>query len=495
MQLNELAALIPFARLQGDGAVEIGGVQTDSRKVKPGDLFICLPGYQQDGHEYAQAAVANGAAALVVQRETGQNVPTLYVRDSRMAMAVIGNHFFGYPSGEMSVIGITGTNGKTTTAHIIERILTDYGKSCGLMGTIGIKIGGELLPSNNTTLESLELQMTFRSMRDAGADYCVMEVSSHALDMGRVKGVRFRSAIFTNLTQDHLDYHKSMEDYQAAKGLLFSRLGNEFYADPAKRQYAILNADDPASETYAKLTAAYTVTYGIDKEADVRAENIRVTVQGTEFRLTTFAGDADVRLKLVGKFNVYNTLAAIAAALLEGIRFSSILSTIENMAIVEGRLETVNEGQDFLVVVDYSHTPDSLENVLTTIKEFAGKRVITVFGCGGDRDRTKRPIMGGIAATYSDYILATSDNPRTEDPLAILEEIKPGIIAAGANSDRYELISDRRAAIEKAVEMAASGDVILIAGKGHETYQDIGGVKHHFDDREEARKAIRRKLG
>ncbi|WNQ14215.1 UDP-N-acetylmuramoyl-L-alanyl-D-glutamate--2,6-diaminopimelate ligase [Paenibacillus aurantius] len=493
MKISELASLLAGARLDGDESVELTGIQTDSRKVRPGDLFICLPGHAADGHDYAAKAVAQGAAALVVEREVGEKVPTLHVKDSRLAMAILANRFYDYPSREFKVIGITGTNGKTTTTYIIDKLLTDHGARTGRMGTIEMKIGSETFPVQNTTQEALALQHNFRRMRDQQADYCIMEVSSHALQMGRVKGVRFRTAIFTNLTQDHLDYHGSMEEYRAAKGLLFSRLGNEYASDAGSRQFAVLNGDDPASYYYQSLTAVEVLTYGIDKPADFQATDIRVTSRGTEFKLTAFGEEETILLKLIGKFNVYNALAAIAAAWIEGVPLSSIKKSLSELSLIEGRMEPVDEGQSFSVLVDFAHTPDGLENALTTVREFAEGRILTVFGCGGDRDKTKRPLMGAIAARYSDYVIATSDNPRSEDPSAILEDVRPGIVREAGDAKGYILLPDRREAIRKAVEMAGPDDVILIAGKGHETYQIIGGTTHHFDDREEARNAIKEK--
>lgn len=491
MKINELAGLFAVSRVIGDGNTDVTGVQTDSRLVNPGDLFICVRGLVVDGHHFAEKAVELGACALVVERELDLDVPMLVVKDCRAAMAVIANHFYGYPSEEMKVIGITGTNGKTTSAYLIEHLLANQGYRTGLMGTVQMKIGNETFGAKNTTQEALELQRNFRRMRDVETDYCVMEVSSHALDLGRVKGTRFRTALFTNLTQDHLDYHKTMEQYQAAKGLFFSRLGNVYNADPAKRSYAVLNADDPASEVFAKLTAAETITYGLSEKADVRAADIRITAKGTFFSLITFRGEADVQTRLIGKFNVYNVLGAVAVALLENIELDRIVQTLKATPPVEGRMETVDEGQDFLVLVDYAHTPDGLENALAAVKEVAEGKVITVFGCGGDRDRTKRPKMGMIAARYSDYVFVTSDNPRSEDPEAILRDIEPGVLDAGLRADRYEMIADRRTAIQKAIEKASPKDVVLIAGKGHETYQLIKGATLHFDDREEARAALR----
>lgn len=491
MQLKELASLIITSKIIGNEDAAVTGIQIDSRKVQSGDLFICLTGSVQDGHQYAQEAVNKGAAALIAEKELNVGVPILLVGDSRSAMAVIADHFYGYPSHELKVIGITGTNGKTTTTYLIEKILADYGQPTGLMGTIQMKIGGNVYPVTNTTQDAAELQKSFRQMKDTGENYCVMEVSSHALEMGRVKGCRFRTALFTNLTQDHLDYHGTMDRYREAKGLFFSRLGNHYYPSEEDRSYAVLNADDPASNYFAKLTSAQVITYGIDNEADVRAKDIRITSAGTEFALSTFKGEASVRLKLIGKFNVYNALGAIATTLLENIPLQQIVNSLEQLANVQGRMETVDEGQDFLVLVDYAHTPDGLDNALSTISEFAEGQIISVFGCGGDRDRGKRPLMGEIAARYSDYVFVTSDNPRSENPERILDDIEPGLIEAGLTANEYVKISDRKEAILQAVQRAGSKDVILIAGKGHETYQIINGITRHFDDRETAREAIR----
>ncbi|WP_284638752.1 UDP-N-acetylmuramoyl-L-alanyl-D-glutamate--2,6-diaminopimelate ligase [Paenibacillus silviterrae] len=492
MQLKELASLLMVRRVVGDESIELTGIQTDSRKVAPGDLFICITGLSVDGHKFAEAAIGLGAAALIVERELDVPVPQLIVKDSRYAMAVVASHFYGYPSRELKVIGVTGTNGKTTTSYLLEKILRDQGHTTGLMGNIHIKVGDEFLVNHSTnTQEALELQRILRRMRDVGTEYCIMEVSSHGLALGRVKGTQFRTGIFTNLTQDHLDYHGTMEKYQAAKALLFSRMGNGFSAKPEERAFAVLNADDAATADFAEQTAAQVITYGIERQADVRAENIRVTAKGTEFRCVTFAGTTDFAMKLVGEFNVYNSLGAIAAALAEGIELERIKESLEGVASVEGRMEIVDEGQPFLVLVDYAHTPDGLENALATIRQFAEGRVISVFGCGGDRDRRKRPLMGQVTAKYSDYLLVTSDNPRTEEPQQILEDIVPGIREAGFDEDSYELVVDRREAIHKAIRLAGPKDIVLIAGKGHETYQEIMGRKIDFDDRLVAKDAIR----
>ncbi|MFD0715134.1 UDP-N-acetylmuramoyl-L-alanyl-D-glutamate--2,6-diaminopimelate ligase [Paenibacillus sp. GCM10027626] len=491
MQLKELTNLLKTAVLHGDGDLAFAGIQTDSRKVQPGDLFICLPGHTVDGHDYAQSAIEHGAAALVVERLlTGIAEPQLVVKNARFAMAVIADWYYGHPSHAMKLIGITGTNGKTTTTYLVERIFADNGYRPGVIGTVEMRYNGQVLPMSGTTPDALELQRHLAEMVKAGTDCCAMEVSSHALEQGRVKGCRYRTAIFTNLTQDHLDYHGTMERYAAAKGLFFSRLGNAF-GDESERSYAVLNADDAASGEFAALTAAEVLTYGVEQAADVRASNIQITSRGTAFQVDTYKGSTMITLKMAGKFNVYNALAAITAALIENIPLEQIKASLEAIAGVPGRVEAVDAGQPFAVIVDYAHTPDGLENVLKAVQQFAAKRMICVFGCGGDRDRAKRPIMGAIAAAYADHVIITSDNPRTEEPQQILRDIESGLKSRAEQEISYELVADRREAIQKAVEMASPDDVVLIAGKGHETYQIIGMEKLPFDDREVAKEAIR----
>jgi len=491
VHLQELSQRLLVSRLVGSGDVEIADLEVDSRNVKPGSLFFCLPGHTVDGHDYADEAAFRGASALVVARELSTRLPQVIVPDPRLALAVLADCFHGQPSRVLRPVGVTGTNGKTTTTYLIERIWTDNGVDCGVIGTIETRYGGKRIPMSSTTPDVLELQRVLHAMTAAGTSRCVMEVSSHALEQGRVKGIRFRTAVFTNLTQDHLDYHQTMEAYEAAKGLLFSRLGNEYGEDPSDRNYAVLNADDPASERLARLTAAEVLTYGIDRPADLRATDIATSARGTSFTLNTLHGLHRVRLRMVGKFNVYNALAALAAAYCERIPLSRAIASLEAVPGVPGRVEIVDEGQPFTVVVDYAHTPDGLDNVLRTIRELTNGRVICVFGCGGDRDRSKRPKMGRIAAEHADLLIVTSDNPRTEDPRAIMADIETGLTAARVDPSRYLMMPDRREAIEKAVEIASPQDVVLIAGKGHETYQIIGGVTHAFDDRLAARAAIR----
>ncbi|MEC0090176.1 UDP-N-acetylmuramoyl-L-alanyl-D-glutamate--2,6-diaminopimelate ligase [Paenibacillus macquariensis] len=491
MRLNELASTLTIKHIIGSVDIRVSGIQTDSRKVTEGDLFICLPGHTVDGHIYAQQAMEKGAAALVVDHQLDIDLPQIIVKDCRYAMAVLADAFFGSPSKQMKVIGITGTNGKTTTAYLIEKIMNDHNVKTGLIGTIQMRYGGRTFPMSGTTPEALELQRSLHDMAASGTRCCVMEVSSHALEQGRVKGTDFRTAIFTNLTQDHLDYHNTMDEYRAAKGLFFSRMGNAFQNIQDKRKYAVLNADDPASTYFRNITSAEVVTYGLEEGVDVRATGIVISAQGTDFHVDSFNGSTDIKLKMVGKFNVYNALGAITATLLEGVPLHEIKRSLESLSGVDGRVESVEAGQPFAVIVDYAHTPDGLENVLKTVNEFAVGRVLTVFGCGGDRDKTKRPIMGKIAAKYSDVVFVTSDNPRTEDPESILKDIEQGLIDDQVPQENYLLIEDRRVAIQKAIDMASPEDVVLIAGKGHETYQLIGQTTHDFDDRIVAKEAIR----
>ncbi|WP_199615232.1 UDP-N-acetylmuramoyl-L-alanyl-D-glutamate--2,6-diaminopimelate ligase [Paenibacillus alkalitolerans] len=497
MKLKEIVELLTIAEVSGDLDADITGIKMHSQQVEPGDLFVCVPGiagFQEDRHRFAEDAVKAGAAAVVVERDLNLAIPTVRVPDARYAMGVICCHFYGYPSHELKLIGVTGTNGKTTTCHMIESIMAEAGFRTGLMGNIGTKIGSKLMETDINTQEPPVLQANLKKMREASTDYCVMEVTSQGLHMGRVLGCEFRTAIFTNVTQDHLDYHRTMENYIAAKGLLFSRMGNAFSPHPSKRKFAVLNADDEASGVFRKVTAAQVLTYGIVNKADVTAKDIKLNAHGTEYTLISFAGTASIKLRMVGTFNVYNSLAAITAALAEQVPVHAIQQGLAKLKSVPGRMEIVDEGQDFVVLVDYAHTPDGLDKALSAVREFAKGRVITVFGCGGNRDRAKRPIMGNLSAKYSDFVIVTSDNPRSENPAQIMEDIEGGFKEQGITKTAYELIEDRRQAITRAIEIAQSGDVVLIAGKGHETYQILKDGTIHFDDREEAQVAIRQRL-
>ncbi|MDQ1146804.1 UDP-N-acetylmuramoyl-L-alanyl-D-glutamate--2,6-diaminopimelate ligase [Bacillus sp. SORGH_AS 510] len=483
MKLQELLkCLHPIVPYKGENP-EITSIENDNRKVQKGSLFICIKGYTVDGHDFAGSAVENGAVAVLAERPLNIDVPVILVQDTIRAMAVVADAYYSQPTKKLHLIGITGTNGKTTTSHLIEKIFADAGKKTGLIGTMYTKIADQILETKNTTPESLTLQKTFHQMVEAKVDLAVMEVSSHALDMGRVHGCDYDVAVFTNLSQDHLDYHQTMEEYQRAKSLLFAQLGNTF--DLNKPKFAVLNSDDPASDMYKRSTAAHVVTYGIDQQADIQAQNIQMTPKGTTFTLVMGEYSYPVQMQLIGKFSVYNVLASIAAASVSGIGMKDIIRSIEEVQGVAGRFELVNAGQDFTVIVDYAHTPDSLENVLKTIQHFASKRVFVVVGCGGDRDRTKRPLMAQIACKWATNPIFTSDNPRSEDPNAILTEME-----AGVAGESYQVIPDRKEAIFTAVKHAETGDIILIAGKGHETYQIVGNVVHDFDDRLIAREAI-----
>ncbi|KKZ92997.1 UDP-N-acetylmuramoylalanyl-D-glutamate--2,6-diaminopimelate ligase [Bacillus wiedmannii] len=492
MKLKELANLLLIKETIGDMNVEITGLEIDSRKITSGNLFICvsgIDGFLEDRHQFVEDAVKNGAVALIVERDVNIEIPKIIVKDARYAMAVIASHFYSYPSNEMKLIGITGTNGKTTTSYLLEKILTDYGFQTGIMGNNGVKIGSKWYPTDINTQESPALQRNLQMMKNQNVDYCVMEVTSQGLHMERVKGCNFKIAVFTNLTQDHLDYHGTFEEYKHVKGLLFSRLGNDFSATDKK--IAILNADDPSVEYFKKVTSAEVITYGINNGADVQAKNITLSSKGIQFLVSSFNGEIEIILNLVGRFNVYNALAAITAALVEGIPLTniSISDSLSNVKRIEGRMEIIDENQDFLVIVDYAHTPDALENVLSTISEFSKGKIITVFGCGGDRDAKKRPIMGEIAGSYSDFIYITSDNPRSEDPQAIMKDIERGFTKN--NNLNYKVEVDRELAINQAIKMASSNDIVLIAGKGHETYQILKDSTIHFDDKEIARQAIK----
>ncbi len=487
MKLDELISRIPFKQKQGEGNPLISSIENDHRKVKEGSLFICIKGYTVDGHDLAEEAVRNGAVAILAEKPLSLSVPVIIVKSTQKLMALLADFFYGHPTQKLNLIGITGTNGKTTISHLVERIFQDADYTTGLIGTMYTKIGSEKFETKNTTPDSLTLQKTFADMVNNRVHTAVMEVSSHALDMGRVFGCDYDIAVFSNLTQDHLDYHGTMDNYRYAKSLLFSRLGNTYQDN--KPKYAILNADDSASIMFEKATSASVVTYGIIQKADIRATDIIITSEGTKFTLTTPDHSYPITIPMIGKFNVYNCLAAIAVGLVSGLDINKILTSLQNIKGVTGRFEPVFGGQEFTVIVDYAHTPDSLENVLKTINEFASKKVYTVVGCGGDRDRTKRPIMAQVACEYSSNPIFTSDNPRSEDALSILADMENGV--AGYD---YKVIADRKEAIYDAVFSAEPGDVVLIAGKGHENYQIIGKEVLHFDDKEVALEAIEKKL-
>jgi UDP-N-acetylmuramoyl-L-alanyl-D-glutamate--2,6-diaminopimelate ligase len=463
--------------LMGEGApdVEITGLAYNSRSVKPGTLFFCVSGLCRDGHAFAPEAVAAGAVALVVERPLGLGVPEVVVPSARAAMAPGAARFFGDPTAELDVVGVTGTNGKTTTAFLIRSMLEAAGRPCGLLGTVTALVGGVEQRVVRTTPEAIDLQRAFHAMLDAGDRACAMEVSSHALELHRADAIHWAAAIFTNLTQDHLDFHASMEDYYLAKRRLF-------LAGP---RASIVNVDDDFGRRLAAEIPG-ALRFAVERPADYRASALETDWTGTRFQLRGRGMDLDLRSPLPGRFNVYNVTAAAVAALVLGVNPESIAAAAAAVGPIPGRFEPVDEGQGFAVVVDYAHTPDSLDNLLRAARELADGRLVVVFGCGGDRDRGKRPLMGAIAARLADVAIVTSDNPRSEDPEAIIRDV-----LAGAG-DGAEAIVDRREAIGSAVEQARPGDVVVIAGKGHEQGQEFaGGRKLPFDDVAVAREALR----
>ena len=490
-RLEELAALLPGARIVGDAQTEITSIERDSRRAREGTLFACIVGAHVDAHSFIPDVARAGARAVLTERAS-VDVPTgvavLYVPNLEKALDTIVPFFYGYPARSMRVVGITGTNGKTTTSYLVRAILRHAGRRVGLIGTIQAMIEDEVLPTSNTTPDIIVLQQMLAEMRTRGMDAVVMEVSSHALALGRVAGIEFDTAVFTNLTQDHLDFHKTMENYARAKAHLF-----ELVSAPGAKEgkTAVLNADDAASETMRTYTRCPIITYGVDHSADLTAQDVQLACDGME--LTLMHGGKrlfHLHTGITGLFNVHNVLAAVGASLAEHVAATDIAAALTAFTGVPGRFELVREGQDFAVIVDYAHTPDGMENVLRTARAVTKGRIIAVFGCGGDRDRTKRPIMGRIGAEMADIAILTSDNPRTEDPAAIVDEVERGVLPVIGDKP-YEKIVDRRTAIFHAIGRAQAGDTVVILGKGHETYQILKDGTIHFDDREQAREAIR----
>jgi UDP-N-acetylmuramoyl-L-alanyl-D-glutamate--2,6-diaminopimelate ligase len=473
-----LADVIPTAPAAA-ADLEITGLAYDNRAVAPGTLFFCVPGFTRDGHEFAGEAITRGAVALVVQRPLGTGVPEIQVESVRAAMSPAAAAFYGDPTRELETVGVTGTNGKTTTAFLVRALLEAAGRNTGLLGTVKSVIGGREHEVVRTTPEAIDLHRTFRQMLDQGDEACVMEVSSHALELRRADAIHFAAAIFTNLTQDHLDFHPTMEDYFNAKRRLFV---------DAKPRHAVVNVDDPYGARLAGVLGD-PVTFALDDSAATyRATNVETGLAGSRFTVDGPHGRIELASPLRGRFNVYNVLGALAAVTALGVPIQTAGEAIATAGQVPGRFETVDEGQRFAVVVDYAHTPDSLENVLKAARNLTQGRLLVVFGAGGDRDRAKRPLMGEIAERLADRVVVTSDNPRSEDPDAIINEIMAGIDAR----QHVEHDADRRRAIASAIASASPGDVVVIAGKGHEQGQEFeGGRKIPFDDVTVAREALR----
>ena len=472
MRLNQLLAGVALTERRA-GDVECSGICYDTRTMVPGCLFVALPGYKTDGHKYIAQALEQGAAAVLCQHPPEGEGPWLVTPDARAALAAVSANWFGHPARDLTLLAVTGTNGKTTTTYLLKAMLEGVlGARVGLIGTNQNMVGEEVLPAHRTTPESYEVQQLLREMADAGCTHVVMEASSHALVLHRLDGLRFRAGIFTNLTQDHLDFHGTMEAYRDAKGLLFRQSDT-----------AVLNLDDEAGRYFARTVAVPRLTYSERRdEADLTAKNLRLFPDRVEFEAVAAGAISRVRLPIPGGFTVYNALGVLTCGLALGLPLADCADALAKAPGVKGRIEVVPVPADFAVIIDYAHTPDALENILTTVRDFTAGRVICLFGCGGDRDRTKRPQMGAIAGSLADVAVVTSDNPRTEEPEAIIRDILPGLEGTAAE---VVVEPDRRAAIRRALSLAEPGDTVVLAGKGHETYQEVGTRVLHLDEREE----------
>ena len=483
MKLLELLKDIPVLESNVSMDLEIGQVVYDSRKVTPGCLFVAVTGFAADGNRFIPMALEKGAAVIVTAKKPEQEVPYVLVPSDRQALALLGCNFYGHPAKSMKMVGVTGTNGKTSVTLLLKHVLEKtLGARVGLIGTTANMIGEEIIPTERTTPESFELQGLFARMRDAGCTHVVMEVSSHAIALDRVGGVRFDAAGFTNLTEDHLDFHKTMDHYCDTKAELFRRC-----------EKGVINADDSYAQRFLDAAACQVLTTAVAGEGGLKAENLELRADGIDFTAVMNGEKVPVSLGIPGRFTVYNALTVLGLAVNLGISLADAAAALADAPGVKGRVEVVpTPGTDYTVLIDYAHTPDGLENVLSSVRGFCKGRLISVFGCGGDRDPIKRPIMGRIGAALSDIAIITSDNPRTEDPEAIIRDITPGADEAGKP---YEVVVDRIAAIRHAMELAKKDDIIVLAGKGHETYQEIMGVKHHMDEREIVAQILEEKKG
>ncbi len=487
MRLDRIVERLPGSELTGDATLEIGSVTHDSRRALPGALFVAIRGLASDGNDFVEAARKKGAVAIVSEQPPRGDGTWLRVPDARRALALFSAAVLGDPARSLELVGVTGTNGKTTTSYLIDSALRAAGETVGLVGTVEYRIGRRVFDAVRTTPESSDLQALFREMVDAHCRYAVLEVSSHSLALERVFGLEFRVAVFTNLTRDHLDFHGDMDAYFAAKRALFETL-------LAADGHAIVNLDDDRAPELLRASRGRVWTYSLaNPKADLFAEELRLGLDRTRLRARTPKGSLELETALVGRFNVQNVLAALGAGLALGLAPDAAQRGIASLPGVPGRMEKVTHGQDFTVLVDYAHTDDALRNLLETVRGLKPRRVITVFGCGGDRDRTKRPLMGAVAARLSDVVILTSDNPRSEPPEAILEDIRRGIPAA--RSQDTHVIPDRRDAIARALEMGREGVCVVIAGKGHETYQVLRDRSVPFDDRQVARDVLARLAG
>lgn len=473
MKLRELLQGISIRECTADPETEIGSVCYDSRKVTPGGLFVAVSGFASDGNRFIPMALEKGAAVVVTAKRPEGEVPYVLVESDRLALALIGCNFYDHPAEDMTMIGVTGTNGKTSVTLLLKQVLeTCLGAKVGLVGTMANMVGDEVIPTERTTPESFELQGLFARMRDAGCRYAVMEVSSHAVALERIGGVHFDVAAFTNLTEDHLDFHKTMDAYCDAKAELFRRCGR-----------AVVNADDSYASRILAAAQCPVLTTSVEGKGELRAEEVELHAQGVRFTAVCGQERAAVRLPIPGRFTVYNALTVLGIAKQLGISLADCARALETVSGVKGRVEVVpTPGMPYSVLIDYAHTPDGLENVLSSVRDFCKGRLIAVFGCGGDRDPMKRPIMGRIGVKLADLAVITSDNPRNEAPMAIIEDILKGV---KPEYGEYIVIEDRRKAIQYAMDIAKKNDIIVLAGKGHETYQEIRGQKYHLDEREE----------
>lgn len=486
MKLKKLLEGLEIKSVRGGNNREALGVAYDSRKVEKGFLFVCLRGHRLDGHDFISEALERGAEVIVSEENFGdrKGLTQVVVPDSRLALARISDNFYGHPSGRIKVIGVTGTNGKTTTTYLSEAVLTTAGYKVGLMGTINYRWGGRVLPADNTTPSSLDLQRMLSEMVKADCQFALLEVSSHSLTQHRVDFVEFDAGIFTNLTQDHLDYHGDFSHYLQAKARLFQQLGEK--GVKKEPRLALINLDDRYSRYLRKVTPVKILTYGLSRRADIRASRISFSLRGTSFQVATPAGSLFLRVKLIGEGNVYNALAAVGVGISQGVKLSDIREGLEKAGGAPGRFELVEAGQEWTVMVDYAHTPHALESLLKMSRRATRGKVITVFGCGGDRDKGKRPLMGKISSRYSDYSILTSDNPRSEEPGEIIHQIQRGL----GRRAKYTIIEDRFQAIKEALSRAGKGDLVIVAGKGHEGYQILKDTVIPFDDREAVRRIL-----
>ena len=508
MELTKLLEGVEISRISGEMRREIEGITYHSRRVEKGFLFAAIRGMESDGHQFIGEAIDRGAVAVLLEQEREIGGRTMIrVPNSRQALARVSSNFYGNPSSRMTLIGITGTNGKTTTTYLLESILKQAGCAVGVIGTVNYRYGQKRIPAPNTTPESLDLQRMLWEMAEEKVTHVIMEVSSHGIDLDRVFGCEFDGVIFTNFTSDHLDYHKTLSQYFDSKKRLFSE---SLMKSPKRRRFAVTNDDDPRGEEIVEGIDLPIIRYGLNPSCDFSADQLTSTFDGLSCRIRTPKGEFSIHSRLIGEYNLYNILAATAAGMAMGLSLETLREGVAKLDGVVGRFEKVENPRGIHVIVDYAHTHDALERVLLGLKGILGSstrndgKVITVFGCGGDRDRTKRPLMGEVAGRYSDLSILTSDNPRTEDPLAIMDEVEKGLqslpltewqkseISSWRSKKGYLKIPDRRKAIQMAIQLAQPFDVVLIAGKGHEDYQIIGKEKFPFDDRVEARKALER---